>query len=287
MEYKKLLNGTKIPSLGLGTWKIGGEREAEYSKDEEEINSIKKAIEMGYTLIDTAEAYGNGHCEELIGKAIVDYKREDLFIVSKVAKTHLKYDQVISACKKSLASLGTDYLDIYLIHAPNHEVPIEETIEAMNTLVKEGYTKTIGLSMFSLADLKKIQELSDAPIVAHQIEYSILSRNRGTYGDDVNMEKELLPYHQKEGIISMAVRPVERGLLITNEIVKEIAQRNGKTPAQVAINWLTTKEGVVAIPKASKLEHLKDNLGVFGWELSKSDLDLLNTIKEIDNFEKV
>ena len=287
MEYKNLINGKKIPSIGLGTWLMGGDTNADYSKDKETIAIIKKAIEIGYTLIDTAEMYGNGHCEELIGRAIVDSNREDLFLVSKVLNTHLQYDKVIQACKNSLKRLDTDYLDMYLIHAPNREVPLEETIKAMNVLAKEGLVKTIGVSMFSLELLKKAQTLSDAPIVAHQIEYSILARNKGRYGEVTNMEKELVPYHQKEGIITMAVRPVERGLLINNIIVKQIAEKYNKSPAQVAINWLIIKEGIVAIPKASKEEHLKDNLGALGWKIKSADLKILDSIKEIDNFPKV
>ncbi|MFA6269342.1 MAG: aldo/keto reductase, partial [archaeon] len=146
MEYRKLLTGDKIPALGLGTWKVGGERTPSTVNDVSEVAAIKSAIEMGYTLIDTAEMYSAGHCEELIGKAIQDTVRKDLFLVSKVYRTNLQYNKVIESCKNSLKRLGTDYLDLYLIHMPNPEVPLKETLDAMNLLVKEGLTKTIGVS---------------------------------------------------------------------------------------------------------------------------------------------
>jgi len=286
MEYQKLLTKDKIPSLGLGTWKIGGDRIASTVNDVSEIAAIQKAIELGYTLIDTAEMYSAGHCEELIGKAILNTERKKLFLVSKVYKTNLQYDKVIEACKNSLKRLGTDYLDSYLIHSPNPQVPLKETLDAMNFLVKEGLTKTIGVSAFSLELLKEARLNSDVPIVMNQIEYSLFARNLGYYGASKNMEKEVIPYQQKEGIITMSVRPLERGLLLGNEIVKEIAQKYNKTPAQLALNWLIQKEGVVAIPKSTNEVHLKENLGALGWKIKKEDLIELNKLKEIDKFER-
>jgi len=287
MEYKKLLTGDKMPALGLGTWKIGGDTVASTINDASEVAAIKKAIELGYTLIDTAESYGAGHTEELVGKAIKGAKRKDLFLVSKVAKTNLHYAKVIEACKNSLKRLGTDYLDLYLIHAPNPAVPLEETLKAMNFLVKEGLTKDIGLSAFSLELLKEAQAKSESSIVANQIEYSLFSRNIGYYGASKNMEKEVIPYQQKEGIITMSVRPLERGLLLENKTIQEIAKKYKKTPAQVSLNWLIQKEGVVALPKAVKEEHLRDNLGALGWKLKKEDLLELDKLKEIDNFKRI
>jgi diketogulonate reductase-like aldo/keto reductase len=157
----------------------------------------------------------------------------------------------------------------------------------MNFLVKEGLTKTIGVSAFSLDLLKEVQTKSDAPIVANQIEYSLFARNIGYYGDSKNMEKEVIPYQKEKRIITMSVRPLERGLLLTNKTIQEIANKYGKTPAQVSLNWLIQKKGIVAIPKATKKEHLEDNLGALGWELKKVDLKVLDELKEIDNFQRI
>lgn len=143
MDYKTLTDNFKIPVIGLGTWGIGGFMETDSSKDKEAIQAIKDAIELGYSHIDTAELYGAGHTEELIGNAIKDLDRSKLIITSKVFKTNLKHDDVIASCKKSLEKLQTDFIDIYLIHAPNPEIPLEETMKAMDYLVEQGMVKYV------------------------------------------------------------------------------------------------------------------------------------------------
>jgi len=138
MDYKTPTDNSKIPVIGLGTWEIGGFMETDSSRDKEAVQAIKNAIKLGYSHIDTAELYGDGHTEELIGNAIKDLDRSKLIITSKVFKTNLKYDEVIISCKKSLEKLHTDYIDIYLIHAPNPEIPLKETMKAMDYLVEQG-----------------------------------------------------------------------------------------------------------------------------------------------------
>jgi diketogulonate reductase-like aldo/keto reductase len=137
MEYKTLSGNFEIPVIGLGTWGIGGYMEADFSKDEEAIDAIKQAISLGYSHIDTAEVYGAGHTEELIGKAIKNIDRSTLIITSKVFATHLHYDDVVFSCKKSLERLQANYIDIYLIHAPNPTIPLKETMDALNYLVEQ------------------------------------------------------------------------------------------------------------------------------------------------------
>ena len=136
MEYKTI-SGIKIPVLGLGTWLIGGASEADYTNDEQAGQSIKKAIDLGYRHIDTAAYYGNGHCEELVGEAIRDYKRDSLFITSKVWTTNLKYNDSVNSAKNSLKRLGTDYLDLLLIHSPSFTIPIAETMRASDYLMDQ------------------------------------------------------------------------------------------------------------------------------------------------------
>lgn len=286
MDYKTLTNNFKIPVIGLGTWGIGGFMETDSSTDEEGIQAIKDAIELGYTHIDTAELYGAGHTEELIGNAIKDLDRSKLIITSKVFKTNLKHDDVIASCKKSLEKLQTDFIDIYLIHAPNPEIPLEETMRAMDYLVEQGMVKFIGVSNFSVEQMQEAQKYSKNKIVANQIPYNLatrntnLDRNTGRVGSCINMESEIIPYCQKNDIIIMAYRPIERGFLLKpNSLLDGLSKKYGKTKAQVAINWLVSKKNIIAIPKSTDMDHLKENLGAIGWQLSDEDIKLLDAME--------
>lgn len=277
MEYKTLSSGFKLPVIGLGTWGIGGKRESDYSCDEESIEILKKAISLGYTHIDTAEVYGLGHSEELVGKAIKDFNREDICIVTKVAGANLGYDDLIAACKASLKRLDTDYIDVYLIHWPNSDIPIEETMGALNYLVDKGMIKHIGVSNFQVEQLREAQKFSKHKIVCNQIEYSLATRNKGRYAENENMESETVPYCQEQGIMIVAERPVERGLLLKpHPTLDALEKKYGKTKAQIAINWLISKENVVTIPKSSNVDHLVENLGAMGWIMDEEDIKLLD-----------
>lgn len=282
MEYKTLYKDTQIPIIGLGTWTIGGKLEANYSKDKESIEAIKKAIDLGYTHIDTAESYGAGHCEELVGNAIKDFDRKKLFITTKVTNTNLHYDDVIAAAKQSLKRLKIKYIDLYLIHAPNLEILIEETMKAMDFLVEQKIVRFIGVSNFTVSALKEAQNHSKNKIVANQIEYSLITRNKGRYSNNKNMESQTIPYCQKNGIIIVAERPIERGILAQEHpVLDKLAKKYGKTHAQIAINWLIYKKNIITIPKSTNVEHLKENLGAIGWKLSEEDIKLLDNT----NFE--
>ena len=280
MKFKILGKDFKIPVLGLGTWGIGGFLETDSSNDEKSIQAIKDAIDLGYTHIDTAELYGAGHSEYLIGKAIKDLDRSKLIITSKVFKTNLKYDEVIASCKKSLEKLQTDYIDIYLIHAPNPEIPLEETMKAMDYLVDQNLVRFIGVSNFSVKEMQEAQKYSKNKIVANQIPYNLATRNKNRRGSCINMESEIIPYCQKNDIIIMAYRPIERGLLLEpNPVLDELSKKYNKTKAQIVINWLISKKGIITIPKSANIEHLKENLGAVGWNLSDEDIKLLDETK--------
>ncbi len=280
MDFKTLYDGTKVPSIGLGTWLIGGALQPDYSADAEAVRILRVALEMGYTFIDTAELYGAGHCEELIGQAIRGLDRSKLFIVSKV-KDHLQYADVLSSAEGSLQRLGVEYIDLYLIHAPVPHIPLEETMKAMNELVDAGKVKYIGVSAFALDTLKRAQLLSRHRIAAHQLEYSLLTRNKGKYGDIQNMESEVIPYCQEHDMLVMAVRPIERGFLVSsdNPVLHAICRKYDKTAAQVALNWLICKKNIMAIPKSANEKHLKENLGALGWQLSAEDIKKLDETK--------
>ena len=279
MEYK-VIGGVKIPLLGLGTWLIGGDTSPDYSKDENAVKAIKKAIELGYSHLDTAEMYGNGHCEELIGEAIREIERSSLFITSKVRDTKLKYKDVITSANESLNRLQTNYIDLFLIHSPSNTIPIEETMAAFDHLMVKGMVTNIGVSNFQVHQLVEAQKHTRYKIVANQIEYSLLTRNIGKYSGNRDMESKTIPYCQENDIIIMAERPIERGLILkSHPLLDSLEKKYKKTKAQIAMNWLISKKNVVTIPKSTNLNHLKENLGSIGWQMDKSDIELLDEIK--------
>lgn len=269
MEFKRLTNTTKIPVIGLGTWTMGGERETNTTDDKKDIHAIRTAIELGISHIDTAEMYGCGHSEELVGEAISGFDRKGLFITTKVSPEHLRYDDTIASAKASLQRLRTEYIDLYLIHMPNPEIPIKETMKAFDFLVESGLIRHIGVSNFSVEQMKEAQTHTQEKIVANQIEYNLLARNQGMLTS--NMESKIIPYCQENDIVVIAWCPLARGRLLRSgfEILDELAEKNSRTQAQIAINWLISQKSVVAIPKASNVKHLKENLGAIGWRLDK------------------
>jgi len=270
VEYKELgRTGEKVPVLGMGTWGMGGRFERDERYDEREIRSLRFGIEMGLTLIDTAEIYGAGHAEELVGEAIKGL-RDKVFIITKVWPSHYTYEGVLKAMEGSLSRLKTSYVDLYLLHWPSASVPIEETMRAMERLIDEGKTRYIGVSNFNSAELEEaMASLSRHEIVANEIRYNILIRSA---------EKDPIPFCLKEGITIIAYRPIERGSILTGyvrEALEEVGRKYGKTPVQVALNWLISKPMTIAIPKASRIEHLKELAGSLGWRLSDEDVRLL------------
>ncbi|MDI6846631.1 MAG: aldo/keto reductase [Candidatus Bathyarchaeia archaeon] len=276
MEFKELTDGVKIPVLGIGTWKMGGGLRADRTHDKECMLAIKTAVKLGMTHIDTAELYGNGHAEDLVSEAIQEFRREQLFITTKVKSENLKYNDVVSAAKRSLKRLRISYVDLYLIHAPNPEVPIEETMKAMDYLVENKLTRFIGVSNFSVEQIKEAQNHAKNKIIANQIEYNLLTRDQGQFTNEV--ESKIIPYCQKNGIMVIAYRPLAKGELAKPgiKLLDELAERYCRTQAQIAINWLISKPNVVTIPKAVRIEHIKENLGAIGWRLSEEDMRRLD-----------
>lgn len=270
IPVKKLESGFEMPAYGIGTWQMGGRDERNFENDDEaDIAAIRKAIDLGVTHIDTAEIYAEGHAEELVGKAIAGYDRKKLFLVSKVAQKHLAHDDVIAACKASLVRIGTDYLDLYLLHRPNHHIPIDETMNAMDELLAEGLIKNIGVSNFSVESFDEAQAATKNKIVANQVHYNLRVRGPEVSG--------LLSHHQKNDVMLIAWRPVQKGLLADEkiEILEELGKKYKKTPAQIAINWLISQENVVTLAKTTTIAHLEENLGAIGWKLSGKDIEML------------
>lgn len=267
---KKLKNGFEIPVYGLGTWQMGGREIRDPNNDDKaDIQAIKDAIDLGITHIDTAESYADGYAEILVGKAIKNYAREKLFLVSKVKADHLKYGELISSCKASLERLDTPYLDMYLIHFPNPNIPIEETMRAMDDLFQQGLIKNIGVSNFNVSELKKAQSYTKNNIVANQLHLNLKYREAERKG--------ILKYCQKYDVMLIAWRPLQKGILLENKenLVVELAKKYQKTPAQIAINWLISQNNVVTLSKTRDVEHLKENLGAVGWQMDKKDIEKL------------
>ena len=272
-DLKELKSGEKIPAIGLGTWRIGGGFVADRSKDSFWVESLRFGVKIsleiiGRCLIDTAEMYGAGHSEEIVGQAISEFDREDIFIVTKVKAENLKYQKLLRAANRSLDRLNVKYIDLYLIHWPNFSVPLSETMRAMEYLYNEGKIRHIGVSNFGVSLIEEAREyLSCADIVANQVKYSILDRK---------VEKEMLPYCQREGIILMAYTPLEQGRLAKNRILKMIGEKYGRTAAQVALNWLISKNNVVAVPKSEHRSRIKENIEAMGWRLKPEDIEIID-----------
>jgi diketogulonate reductase-like aldo/keto reductase len=260
----EMRDGNKIPVFGLGTWQLTGENCGAI---------VKRAIELGYRHIDTAEVYGN---QTEIGEAIKNFERSKIFLTSKVWSNHLHYEDVINACNRTLKELNTSHLDLYLIHWPNREVPLDETFEALEELVDDGKTKSVGVSNFSINLLNKALEVAEVPITVNQVEFH-----------PYLYRKDLLEFCNRNRIVLTAYSPLARGILFQNERIREIAEKYGKTPAQVCLRWGLQK-GTVVIPKSSSENHLKENLAVFDWEISQGDMkkiDLLDRDKSVLGIE--
>jgi len=270
MQYETLLDGTQIPILGLGTWQIGGGMTPDRSQDAAMVELLKKIIRMGYTHLDTAEAYGGTHTEELVGQAIRDFAREDLFITTKVRQTNLRYGDVQKALAGSLQRMGLDYVDLYLIHWPNEAIPLKETFRALNEIVAEGKVKRLGVSNFNLKLLKESIELAETPLAANQVRYNLLSREYEENG--------VLEFCQEQGIVLTAYSPLKDGVL-NHPTVIGIAQELGVTAGQVALNWLTRQPKVITIPKSTNEKHLAENLTALEIELSSEMVEKLNNLR--------
>lgn len=282
MKYKKLADGTEIPALGFGTWEMGGRMKKDDSEDERYINAIKNAVDIGFTHIDTAEMYGNGHTETLIAEAIQGTNRSSLFLTSKVRKENLAYADVKKACDNSLERLKTDYLDLYLVHHPNPSIPLKETFKALDELVDTGVVRRYGVSNFNASQLQEAQSVARNPVVVNQIEYNLHTRNQGVF--NMNMEKEIIPYCLENNILVMAWRPLVKGELQTeNPVLKQLAEKYQRTPSQIALSWLISKQGFATIVKATSKNHIEENFAAASFTISPEDLKVLDYLIETIN----
>jgi Aldo/keto reductases, related to diketogulonate reductase len=266
-KYIKSING-KVSAIGMGTWGIGGGYwSPDYSGDDEWVRVLREGIGLGMTLIDTAEMYGGGHTEEIVGRSIKGFPREELFIVSKVWPNHARYDDVLRSARASANRLGT-YIDLYLLHWPAPEVPICETMRAMERLVDDGVIRFFGLSNFDVNGIEEARScLSKYDVAAVENRYSLLHRVD---------ESSVIPYVQRNGMLYLAYTPIEKGAFSNNEFLMGIGKKYGKTAIQVVLNWYVGIDNLVPIPKAGRVEHVRENAGAMGWRLSRDDWELIS-----------
>lgn len=268
---KKQIGDFVLPALGLGTWRMGGDdlRDPE-NDDERDKRAISAAIELGITHIDTAESYAGGHAEELIGEVLRRHDRAQLFLTSKVSWQHSGYDGAIAAVRASLTRLGVSQLDLYLLHGPSPDVPLRETMRAMEYLLENELTRFVGVSNFHPPLLREAQENFHYKIVSNQIHYNLESRGHEKVGT--------LEYCLQNQILVTAYRPLGRGQFTeaSQAILKKLSAKCGKNPYAIALNWVINKPNVVSLVKSSKPEHLRDDLTALGWRLSSEDEKFLD-----------
>jgi len=312
MEYVTLgRGGPKVSAIGIGMWQAGGTSWGDDVKDSDCLAAMERAAELGVNLFDTAEVYGDGHSEEVVGKGIRSLGRERVCIATKVAGYHLDPADVEKACRGSLRRLGVREIDLYQIHWPSvwEQVPLRDTMKALEGLQRAGKIRHIGVSNFATRDLEEARaHLSRTDIVSNQVRYNLLQRA---------IEADVLPYCAREGIGILAWSPLGKGVLAGRYNVRKrpsdrvradedlfkpknlraaapliralrsVGNAHGKTPAQVALAWLRMQGNVVPIPGVKRPAQAEDHVGAAGWSLTRSELrrlDRLSAAVRIDTF---
>ncbi len=258
----ELPGGRSVAALGQGTWGMGENA----GRRKQEIAALRLGLELGMSLIDTAEMYASGVAEEIVGEAFSG-RRDEVFIVSKVLPENATRRGTISACERSLKRLNTDRIDLYLLHWRGRP-PLAETLEAFAALAKDGKICAWGVSNFDVDDMQELWRLKDGGAVAtNQVLYNLSRRG---------IEFDLVPACRQRKVPIMAYSPIEQGRLLRQRGLKEIADRHRVTPAQVALAWLLRQDGMIAIPKASNEAHVRENRGAIDVQLTPDDLAALD-----------
>ena len=257
-------DGTTVPVLGQGTWEIGDDP----ARRDEEQAALSRGIDLGLTVIDTAELYGDGRSERLVGEVIAG-RRDEVFLVSKVRPENASEMKMMLACEKSLERLGVDRIDLYLLHWEGR-VPLEETVDAFQELVDEGMIARWGVSNLDLRAMERLIDIDGGnDCAANQLLYNLGSRG---------VEFDLLPWMQARDMPMMAYSPLGRGGLLEHPLITDIADRHDASPAQVALAAVLRQDGVIAIPKASTVEHVEANAEALEIRFDAEDLERLDRV---------
>lgn len=265
MRTATLSGGERIPVLGLGTWRMGEDR----SKRRSEVAALRTGIELGMTLIDTAEMYADGGAEEVVGAAIKG-QRDDVFVVSKFYPRNATPKRMIAACERSLKRLGTDRLDLYLLHWRG-DAPLSQTLEGFDLLLRAEKIRYAGVSNFDISDMEELFALDrGSVIVANEVLYNLVRRG---------IEVDLLPWCRRRRRPVIAYSPIEEGLLAadTHVRLRAVARRHDATAAQIALAWVLRRPGVIAIPKAGTPAHVREDRRAADIRLSARDLEELDS----------
>jgi len=307
LQYERLGgDGPQVSEVGIGTWQASGEQWGSDVRFEKIKEAIRRANELGVNLIDTAEAYGNGQSEKVVGEAVAELDRGKVMVATKV-NSHLRHDDVKRACEESLERLGLDKIDLYQVHWPDpwSQIPLRETMTAMEELYQEGKIGAIGVSNFAVRDLEEARAILDeGRIVSNQVIYNMLERQ---------IEEEVLPYCREHDITVIGYSPLAQGLLTGKygpdnkpdddvrsgsalfkdhnlreiggllDVMEEVAENHGKAMAQVALNWIVDKPGVIAIPGAKNSDQAQSNAAAVGWEMSSGEREKIDA--ELEELE--
>ena len=268
MKTVALPSGERVPAYGQGTWNMGDDRAVRA----EELAALRLGLDFGATLIDTAEMYGDGRSEELVGEAVAG-RRDDAFLVTKVLPENAAHNAsrkgVAAACERSLRRLRTDRIDLYLLHWRG-KVPLAETMDAFVALQKAGKIRHYGVSNLDLSDMRELWKVSGgAATVTNQLLYNLARRG---------IEWDLQPWLRERRVPVMAYSPIEQARLLRHRTLAEFAKRNGMTPSQAALAWLLSKDGVIVIPKTGRRDRLKENLGALEHPLTAAQLAELDRL---------
>jgi len=257
-----LPSGDTVSALGQGTWTMGDSAR----RRKEEVSALRLGLDLGMTLIDTAEMYASGGAEEVVGEAIAG-RRDEAFLVSKVMPGNASRRGTIAACEKSLKRLKTDRLDLYLLHWPG-SIPVAETVEGFTHLKNAGKIRHWGVSNFDVGEMEELVGLPDGgPVATNQVMYNLNRRG---------IEYDLIPWCEKRRIPIMAYSPLDQGRILRSRALEQVAKRHGATPAQVALAWLLQRKNVMVIPKAGSEAHVRENHGALAVRLGADDFAALD-----------
>ena len=262
MRSLELPSGRTMPVFGLGTWRMGEHPDLL----RREADLIRAAVEMGISMIDTAEMYGEGGAEEVIGTAIRG-RRDGLFLVSKFYPHNAGCQGVVEACERSLRRMGCEYIDLYLLHWPG-SVPLSQTFEGLHDLQQRGWIRDFGVSNFNLGNLQNIPAEDQAMLGCNQVFYNLAQRE---------VEWEVVAWCEQRSVPVMAYSPLDQGgSLLKSPRLAEIGARHDATPAQIALAWLLHRPGIAVIPKSARVERVRENLAALDIELDDDDLAALD-----------